>query len=300
VLDHRQPATHPQLRPLVAEILGCEAWYGDGKPNWPGAPSSDQATGSRLAYIKRLRRFADQFPPSTALAATLQACQPHHRCLNAACPECTRASQRWFVDSTEHLTQDPNSQGGLVTASIVFPNGRVAIDAINKLDTLNSKRAVTRAVEKSPTVQWMVGGIDLSLNDDTQKNLGIGWQLQLYCIALVKDRTEFASLLKNKFPASKHISRPVQTKACDGSLKAISYALKTEFIQRIAYQATTTRNGKSRSYWTTRKVSLRPVDHVRALQWLDSLGLAQRLYLRGVRMTLTTNGVALAKVKKTE
>jgi hypothetical protein len=171
--------------------------------------------------------------------------------------------------------------------------------SIQELDTLNSKRAVTRAIEPSSDAQWIVGGIDLSLNDDTQKNLGIAWQLQLYGIAMVIDRTEFASLLKSKFPTSKHISRPVQTKACDGSLKGISYAFKTEFVQRIAYQGTTT-NGKSRRYWTTRKVSLRPVEHVHALLWLDSVGFAHRLYLRGVRMTMTNNGVALAKVKKLE
>jgi hypothetical protein len=50
----------------------------------------------------------------------------------------------------------------------------------------------------------------------------------------------------------------------------------------------------------TRKVSLRPADHVRLLLWLDSIGLAKRLYLRGVRMTRNNNGVALAKIKKLE
>jgi hypothetical protein len=45
----------------------------------------------------------------------------------------------------------------------------------------------------------MVGGIDISLNDDTQKSLGTGWQLQLYGIAMVKDRTAFSLLLKDSF-----------------------------------------------------------------------------------------------------
>jgi hypothetical protein len=300
VFVHRHPAARPKVQPLIAQILGCEAWYNDDQPSWKGAPSYDQALRSRLSYIKRLRRFADQFPSANTLAATLDACAPHHRCMSGACPECSCAFQRWFVHSTDRLIQDPDSQGELVTASIVFPKGRASVDAMDKLDTLNSKRTVTRAIENSPDVQWMVGGIDLSLNDDSQKNLGIAWQLQLYCVALIKDRTEIASLLKSKIPGSKHVIRPVQTKACDGSLEAISYAFKTEFIQRIAYQATTTKNGKSRKYWTTRKVSLRPVDHVQALLWLDSIGLAQRLYLLGVRMTMTSNGVALVKLRKQE
>jgi hypothetical protein len=299
VLHHQQPATRPQVQPRVAKILANEGWYGNGKPSWEGAPSSDQATGSRLSYIKRLRRFADQFPAATTLAATLDGCEPHDRCMSGACPECSRALQRWFVRSTERLI--PNSHSGeLVTASIVFPKGRVSVDEMDKLQILNSKRTVTRAIENTPDVEWMVGGIDLSLNDDTQKGLGMGWQLQLYGIAMVKDRAKLTSLLKSKFPSSKHVSRPVQTNACDGSLNAISYAFKTEFVQRIAYRGTATTNGWSRQSWKTRKVSLRPADHVRALLWLVSIGLAQRLYLRGVRMTRTNNGVALAKLKKQE
>jgi hypothetical protein len=146
----------------------------------------------------------------------------------------------------------------------------------------------------------MVGGIDLSLNDDTQKNLGIAWQLQLYGIAMVKDRSKISSLLKAKFQRSRWVTRPVQTKACDGTRKAISYAFKTEFVQRTAYLGTATSHGKIRQCWRTRKVSLRPADHVQALLWLDSLGFAHRLYLRGVRMTLNHHGVVLAKVKKLE
>jgi hypothetical protein len=296
MLHHQHPAT----RPLIAQILACEAWYGDGKPQWKGAPSPDQATRNRLAYIKRLRRFADQFPPATALAATLEACQPHHRCMSGACPECVRAFQRWFVDSTEQLTQDPDSPGQLVTASIVFPKGWAQHHLVNTLSTVNSKRAVTRSIEGSPDVQWMAGGIDISLNDDTQKNLGTGWQLQLYAVAMVKDRTAFSALLRDQFQRTKSISRPVQTKACDGSVEAISYAFKTEFVRRIAYRGHTSSKGRIRECWMTRKVSLSPIDHADLLVWLHSIGLAQRLYLRGVRMTMTTNGVALAKVKKTE
>jgi hypothetical protein len=296
VLHQRHPAT----RPLVAEILSCEAWYGDDKPSWKGAPSSDQATCSRLSYVKRLRRFADQFPPATALASTLEACQPYHRCLSGACPECCRAFQRWLVLSTKRLILGSHSTGELVTASIVFPNGRAPVNSITSLDTLNSKRAVTRAVENSSHVDWMVGGIDLSLNDDTQKNSGIAWQIQLYGIAMVKDPSEISSLLKTKFPRSKWVMRPVQMKVCDGTRKAISYAFKTEFVQRTAYYGTATSNGQSRQCWKTRKVSLRPADHVRALLWLDSIGFAHRLYLRGVRMTRNHHEVVLAKVRKLE
>jgi hypothetical protein len=290
----------PSVPPLLAEILADELWYGDEGPTWKGAPSPEQAVRKRLANVKRLRRFAATLRSAKSLADRLAACRPDQRCLSGACPECSRAFQRWFVNSAKYLTQDHDSHRELVTASIVFPKGRVPWHLVNTLSVENSKRAVTRSVEDCADVVWMVGGIDISLNDDRQKSLGMGWQLQLYAIAMVKDRIAFASVLKGRFQRTAKVSRPTQIKTCDGSARAISYAFKTDFVRRIAYQGQTTTNGKNRECWMTRKVSLPPVDHADLLVWLHSIGLAQRLYLRGVRMTRNHNGVALAKVKKLE
>jgi hypothetical protein len=290
----------PSDPPLLAAVLANEVWYGDDQPNWHRAPSAEEAVRKRLATVKRLRRFAGTLQSATAVAATLDACEPRNRCMSGACPECSRALQRWFVHSTERLTKGRSSQGELVTASIVFPNGWVPWHLVNTLSVENSKRAVTRSVEGAPVVNWMVGGIDISMNDDLEKNFGIGWQLQLYAIAMVKDRKALSLLLKEQFQRTAQISRPVQIKAYDGSPEAISYAFKTNFVRRIAYRGRTTTKGKNRECWMTRKVSPPPVDHADLLVWLDSFGLAQRLHLRGVRMTVTKNGVALAKLKKQE
>jgi hypothetical protein len=286
--------------PLVTEILTNELWYGDGQPSWHRAPSAEQAVHKRIAYIKRLRRFADTLRSATATANRLETCAPHHRCMSGACPECNRAFQRWFVHSTEQLINVPEPQGELITASIVFPSGWVPFQLTNTLSMENLKRAVTRSIEGSSDVEWIVGGVDISLNDDRQKSLGLGWQVQLYAIAMVNDREAFGLLLRKQFHQTARISRPVQIKTCDGSLEAISYAFKTDFVRRIAYRGQTTTNGKSREYWTTRKVSLPPIDHADLLVRLHTLGLAQRLYLRGVRMTVTKNGVALVKLGKQE
>jgi hypothetical protein len=295
---HPRNRPSPFVPPLIAEILSDELWYGNEDPTWKGAPSSDQAVRRRLANVKRLRRFAPTLQTANALADRLETCKPSNRCRSGACPECTRALQRWFVHSTEQLIKDHEREGELVTASLVFPNGWVQTHLLNTLSTANLKRAVTRSVEGSADVEWMVGGIDISLNDDRQKDFGMGWQVQLYAIALVKERTAFSALLRHQFQRTKSISRPVQTKACDGSLEVISYAFKTEFVRRIAYRGQTNTKGKSRKYWTTRKVSLSPIDHADLLVWLHSIGLGQRLYLRGVRMTTTKDGVALATLKK--
>jgi hypothetical protein len=149
---------------------------------------------------------------------------------------------------------------------------------------------------------WMIGGIDLSLNDDTQKGPDIAWQPQFYGFAQGTSREALSEILRDKYKPSKIAPRPIQTKECDGSARAISYGFKNDFVRRIAYRGHAGPPGKRRKFWTTRKVSLRATEHVRAMLWMHRIGLAGRLFLRGVRMTRTGNGVGLVqmKIKKLE
>jgi hypothetical protein len=173
----------------------------------------------------------------------------------------------------------------------------------DKLDTLNTtkmKRDVTETIKDSDLVHWMAGGIDLSLNDDTQRNALIRWQGQLYRFAEVSSREQFSKLLRDTFKKTRKVKRPIQTEECDGSYRAICYRFKNDFVRRIAYRAIVGPPENRRKCWQTRKVSLRPMEHVRAMAWLHKVGLAGRLFLRGVRMTRRKNGVALAQIKKQE
>jgi hypothetical protein len=99
----RQTSYKPHVTPLVAKVLGDEDYYGDGAPTWPGAPASSDAKATRERYSKRLRRFSPQFPKANELSHLLSACEPHHRCMSGACPECGRAFQRWFVAAVMKL-----------------------------------------------------------------------------------------------------------------------------------------------------------------------------------------------------
>ena len=56
-------------------------------------------------------------------------------------------------------------------------------DKLNALHTTSMKRALSEAIKEADGIAWMLGGIDLSLNDDTQKKLDIGWQPQFYGFA---------------------------------------------------------------------------------------------------------------------
>ena len=291
--------SHKSALGLTARIFLSEGLFGDGPPTWPGAPTFRKAKRTRKRYIKRLKRFSSQFPEAAKLAKILARCKKRRRCKSGACPECGRAFQRFFVSEVSKLATS-TSQQELASISIAFPKDRVSEDRPNALQTASMKRALAETIKDADGIAWMLGGIDLSLNDDTQKKLEIAWQPQFYGFADVVNLEPLSKVLRDRYCPSKIVPRPVQIKECDGSARAISYGFKTEFVRRIAYRTKVGPPDNRRKCWHTRKVSLRPVEHVRAMLWLHRIGLAGRLFLRGIRMTRTGDSVGLVKIKKRE
>jgi hypothetical protein len=282
--------------PLIARILGDEYYYRDGPPNWSKARSSKQAKKARKSYVKRLRRFAPQFPEAKPLAKVLARCKPRRRCMDGGCPECTRAFQRAFVAGVAPLADDADH---LIRLSIVFPDYRADEDKLHTLDTTSLLRFVSEMSRRAHNLNWAIGGVDLSLNDDSQKGRGIQWQPQLYVIADARDvGLSLSTLLRDRLHSSEIAHRPVQVKACDGTEAAVSYAFKTDFVRRIGYWGRSLTSQNPRKSWHTRKISLRPVEHVQALIWMHKIGLHGRLLLHGVRMTRQGDGVSLARIKQ--
>jgi hypothetical protein len=240
-----------------------------------------------------------QFPDAKKLVKILARCKRRRRCMSGACPECGRAFQRWFVSQVVDLAGEADPDD-LHSTSIVFLNHRTAEDQLNALDTTGMKRSISETIKDADGLEWMAGGIDLSLNDDRQKKQGIAWQPQFYGLADITNVQALSNLLRGTYSPTKTAPKPVQIKECDGSTKVISYAFKTDFVRRIAYRTEVGPPDRRRKCWQTRKVSLRASEHVQAMLWMDKIGLAGRLFLRGVRMTRTGNSVGLVQMKKLE
>jgi hypothetical protein len=285
------------VSPLIARALQDETYYGDGPPTWPKARSSKNAKRIRKRYTKRFRRFARQFPEAKALAKLLARCKPGRRCTSGACPECGRAFQRWFVSQVVALAD--SGADGLNSISVIFLKHRTPEDQLIGLAAGGMKRSMSETIKNADDLAWIAGGIALSLNDDVQKKQGIAWQPQLYAIAEA-DVSGLSKVLRERFSPTESARRPVQIKACDGTANAISYAFKTDFVRRIAYRTEIGPPENRRKCWQTRKVSLRAGEHVQAMLWMHKIGLAGRLFLRGVRMTRTGNSVGLVQMKKLE
>ena len=171
--------------------------------------------------------------------------------MSGACPECGRAFQRWFVSEVAKLAGNAHAVD-LKSISIIFSKQRTAEDQLPALDTTGMKRSMSEIIKCIDGLNWMVGGLDLSLNDDTQKKQGIAWQPQLYAIANA-DVEILSKALRDTFSPTKIARRPVQIKTCDGSTKAISYAFKTEETpRRIAYRTEVGPPENRRKCWHTR------------------------------------------------
>ena len=124
----------------------------------------------------------------------------------------------------------------LIAVSIAFPGHRTAEDKLDTLNTTKMKRDLTETMKNYDDVRWVAGGIDISLNDDTQRNVPICWQGQLYGFTEVSNRKQLSKLLRDTFKKTRKVKRPIQTGECDGSPLAISYGYKNDFVRRIGYR----------------------------------------------------------------
>jgi hypothetical protein len=275
---------------LVSRVLSNEDHYDNGVPTWQKAPTADDAKVARTKAAKRLKRFAQQFPGAEQLADIISGCAPGHRCLSGACPECGRAFQRWFVSEVNKLTHAKGDQ--LISVSIAFADYRVSEGKLHTLHTTSLKRALAYTLAKVPGISWAAGGIDLSLNDDSQKGLDVGWVPQFYGFVTPSTPSALAASLRERYPSSDQAPRPVQIKVSDGSLKALSYGFKSSFVNRIAYK------DEDKGRWDTRKVSLPPKNDVQAMLWQHQIGFSGRLFLKNVRMTRVDQHVELIKIRQ--
>ena len=205
-----------QVRPLIARLLADDYWFGNKPPSWPNAPTVEDAKRARKRYIRRLKRFSPQFPGAAKLAKILSRCKRRRRCTSGACPECGRAFQRWFVSRVMNLESYENSLQ-LIAVSVAFPRHRTAEDKLDTLNTTKMKRDLTETIKNYDDVRWVAGGIDISLNDDTQRNVPICWQGQLYGFTEVSNRKQLSKLLRDTFKKTRKVKRPIQTGECDGS-----------------------------------------------------------------------------------
>jgi hypothetical protein len=264
-------------------LLGSSAlqWYGDGAPTWKqgkkkkAAKTSRQAEMQRRKLIKVLRRHGKGIKSALQLADLLESCREDRRCLSAACPECSRAFQRWFVSVADSVVW---AKGDWWVVSVVwrdhrFEEGKLAADLLFQPLRHQLHFALTAA-----GIRQGIGGFDISMNEHVNSKFAPHWRPHAWVFVATKDPKGLKVCLKKEFPASKQVRRPVQVVPFDYSLTGLAYAMKTDFSRRVSLPR---KNGLLMIRRNTRNRPLRSMQKVELALALHRAGLVDRVFQLG-------------------
>jgi hypothetical protein len=152
----------------------------------------------------------------------------------------------------------------------------------------NHERFVRRTKDKISRagIPTLIGAIDWSFNEVKEKNRQ-RWSRHLH--GVIPEGVAEATLkaLKQQFPNSRDVHKPVYVVPWDGDPKALRYVVKQPTKRRISIMGKRfdQKSGKARTCRDTDKQPLRSRDRLELLLHLDDIGIAGRLFLKGVQFT---------------
>ena len=175
--------------------------------------------------------------------------------------------------------------GELIAFSIVLPN-ETGVAHRGPPDFRRLRSRLSRRLQRIRLpVLRMIAGIDVSLNEDGGR---LFWQVQLYGVTHAAN----AKALRDEFGDPYSVERLVRislcTDRCTDLCRALTYALKTQFVRRVSYvdERTGRRN--------TRKVGLSNSQRRIVAYWLRDVGCWDTLFLVG----LTRRGDRLVSLRR--
>jgi len=252
---------------LRAELT--ENFYGDGGPKWKSQPTSENAKDERIRRARLFRKHS-----ATYLAEKLGACQPESRCLSGACPECCRATQRFFVRRV-YSALTPSSDYSLVS---LIPPVSAKVGALDRFSIADFRRDITYRLSES-RLSFAFGGIDFSLNEHEDGKFEPHWSPHVWLVVSNFMHARWSVLLPGVFPRTKSVSRPIRIQAWDGKRGALGYALKYSFPRRISYVASRSYRNGVRKCKNTRNDELRSSERFELYSHLDQICIGARVLL---------------------
>jgi len=148
------------VKPWVKNALSSKLLYADGEPKWPDSPSQSEAVDERQKLSRFLVKHAFVKQELSCIAQKLKYCSANSRCHCAACPECGRALQRFFVSECQPLF----ARKSVCVASIIDSKMSCQKD-ISQL-SLSGLINRVRTLLRRNGVNLAAGGIDFSFNQD--------------------------------------------------------------------------------------------------------------------------------------
>jgi hypothetical protein len=267
----------------VRNALSTELRYRDGGPHWPRAIRQAEAILNRTKTARFLSKHAFTRPELREVAERLTFCTPRDRCLSAACPECCRALQRFFVLECQKLLKPQSTCVASVIDSTM--SNRPTLSQVSLGGLVNRTRSILRRCG----VTFAAGGVDLSFNEANNGQFDPHWCAHLWFLLPSAKRQEWESALRSSNPSGEVSPRPVRVQKWDGRDEALAYALKSDFHRRVTLYSNGQRN--------TSEQELRVAERMDLYPYLNSVGLHARVFLLGVRPTMTEHGVSFVQLK---
>ena len=164
-----------------------------------------------------------------------------------------------------------------------------------------TERFIRRIKEKlgRAHVATFIGGVDWSLNESKEKKHKPYWCSHVHGLTVTNDAKALKGALKEQFPSSKTIPRPIKVEDWDGEPAALRYPMKPKpkRDRRISTdngKRFNKKTGQRRKCRATDKQPLRSKDKLELLLHLDTIGIAGRLFLKNVQfMNLKGTGPTL-------
>ncbi len=224
---------------------------------------------------------------SSNLADRLDNCRRKQRCKSAACPVCAAATVALAVTAIWPFLKNHPDRKKLVCVSGIPADGQVAPGKLNAADHRRRERRWKDAFSRAG-VTWFLGAFDWSFNTHSQGKYSDHWSVHFYGFTATADPKALKKALKQQFPNTAIVVRPVHVKPWDGSKDAIRYMLKTRFWRRIATDngQRHASNGGKRNCKDTDKQPLKSKQKRELLLHRDELGIQGRFMLRGLRFVI--------------
>jgi hypothetical protein len=222
----------------------------------------------------------------------LEGCRPSHRCMSNSCPECSFAGRDFITETDQtYLVHHPD-RANILCVSVVPADGVITPGQLCLGQHVRNVRRWKDKLGKA-NVRWFLGATDWSFNHHDQDRYAPHWQEHFYGFTATTDIEELKRRLREQFPKTDAIHRPVKLNPWDGGKKALQYMVKPDFFRRIGTDdgRRLGKNGSGhRECRATDKQPLRAREKLELLVHLDQIGIQGRLLMRWLQFMSVGGG----------
>jgi hypothetical protein len=196
-----------------------------------------------------------------------------------------------FVHACRYLFEDHARDMeaiNIVSARRAIPYGQ--LDRHDLFEGINRRTRRALSAVGVPAV----GGFDVSANEHEANAFSRHWMPHAWLLAPGRRIRRAEEELRNWFPATDIVRRPMLMRSFDGASAGFAYALKPDFELRVSLVPRTLPNG-SRSTFSTRKKPIWAAQRVELALALDRAGLNARLFLRGYQVVQLRGEVEIVR-----